>query len=133
MNQIATVVRMTGPATAEVKVVRQGACAHNCTECAGCGVQSSSITVLAECDFSVSPGDRVELYSDNRVLGYAALVYLVPLALFLLAYLIVPTASETIRGICGGAGFGLGVVLAVLCDRLVRRKNSVKYRIVRKM
>lgn len=133
MNQIATVVRMTGPVTAEVKVVRQGACAHNCTECAGCGAQSPSITVLAECDFFVSPGDRVELYSDNRVLGYAALVYLVPLALFLLAYLIVPAASEMIRGICGGAGFGLGIVLAVVCDRMVRRKNSVKYRIVRKM
>ena len=133
MKQIATVLRLIDPDTAEVAVVRQSACAHDCSECAGCGAKPTSITVQAACEVSVAPGDQVELYSDNRVLGYAALVYLVPLVLFLIGYIAVPAPTELIRGLCGGAGFLLGIALAVMCDRFVRRRNSVTYRILRKM
>lgn len=133
MNQIATVLRMSGPDTAEVSVVRQSACAHECPECAGCGAQPSSITVQAKCEQEFLPGDKVELYSDNRILGYAALVYLVPLVLFLTGYIILPHAGELLRILCGGAGFALGILFAVLCDRNVRRRNAVTYRIIRKI
>jgi len=133
MTQTATVVRMIGQDMAEVVTVRQSACAHNCAECAGCGTQPASITVKAQCPFDVSAGDKVEIYSDNRVLGYAALVYLVPLVLFLGGYFAVPFLSEALRYICAGAGFALGIALAVLCDRTVRRRNAVTYQIIRKL
>lgn len=133
MNQIATVIRMIGTDTAEVSVIRQSACAHDCAECSGCGSKPTSITVRAQCDIPVAPGDKVELFSDNRVLGYAALVYLAPIVLFLIGYLAVPVTSEMIRGLCGGAGFGLGIALAVLCDRVVRRRNAITYRVIRKI
>lgn len=133
MKQIATVVRMIGQDMAEVTTVRQSACAHNCADCAGCGTQPVSITVYAKCSFGVLPGDKVEIYSDNRVLGYAALVYLVPLALFLAGYIAVPVLAEALRYVCGGVGFALGIALAVLCDRAVRRRNAVTYQILRKL
>lgn len=133
MKQIATVNRMLGQDMAEVTVVRQSACAHDCENCAGCGAQSASITVRAGCPFSVSPGDKVELYSDNRILGYAALVYLVPVALFLAGYFAVPFLTEPLRCLCGGIGFALGIVLAVVCDRTVRGRKPVTYQILRKL
>lgn len=133
MTQFATVVRMVGQNMAEVTTVRQGACAHNCAECAGCGAQPVSITVQATCSFAVTPGDKVEIYSDNRVLGYAALVYLAPVVLFLGGYFAVPFLTEALRYACGGAGFVLGIALAVLCDRAVRRRNAVTYQILRKL
>ncbi len=133
MTQNATVVRMIGQDMAEVTTVRRSACAHNCAECAGCGSQPVSITVRVKCPFEVSPGDKVEIYSDNRVLGYAALVYLVPVALFLAGYFAAPFLSEPLRYICAGAGFALGIALAVLCDRAARRRNAVTYQIIRKL
>ena len=133
MTQVATVVRLIGRGMAEVTTVRRSACAHNCESCAGCGTQPLSITVRARCSFSVSPGDKVELYSDNRVLGYAALVYLVPVVLFLAGYFSVPFLTEALRYACAGAGFVLGIALAVVCDRAVRRRNAVIYQIIRKL
>lgn len=133
MTQTATVVRMVGQDLAEVTTVRQSACAHNCADCAGCGTQQVSITVRAKCLFEVLPGDKVEIYSDNRVLSYAALVYLVPMVLFLTGYFAVPFLTEALRYVCAGAGFVLGIALAVLCDRAVRRRNAVTYQIIRKL
>ncbi len=133
MKQIATVMRMVDETTAEVTVVRQSACAHDCSECAGCGSKPSAITVLAHCPVPVTAGDKVELFSDNRVLGYAALVYLAPLVLFLLGYLVPPDASQWLRTLCGGAGFLAGILLAVICDRIVKRKKAVNYQILRKI
>ena len=133
MTQIATVVRMVGQNIAEVTTVRQSACAHNCAECAGCGTQPVSINVRASCSIEVSPGDKVEIFSDNRVLGYAALVYLMPLVLFLAGYFAGPFLVEVLRYVCAGVSFGLGIALAVVCDRAVRRRNSVTYQIIRKL
>ena len=133
MKQIATVTRMLDEHTAEVSVVRRSACAHDCASCSGCGAKTTSITVCAKADFPVAPGDKVELYSDNRVLGYAALVYLVPLVLFLVGYLCLPDVTETVRYLCAFAGFLLGIALAVICDRMVRRSGAVVYQIVRKI
>lgn len=133
MKQIATVTRRIDSDTVEVAVVRESACGHDCEKCAGCGAQGSSITVSAKCRMDVSCGDLVELYSGNSVLGYAALVYLAPVALFLVGYLLFPSISEEMRYLCGGAGFVLGIGAAVLCDRLVRRKNAVSFEIIRKL
>ena len=133
MTQIATVASVPGPGTAVVSVVRQSACAHDCAECAGCGGKPGSVTVRAETDFPVSVGDKVELYSGGKVLGIAALVYLAPVALFLLGYLLPSALPEGERYLCGGLGFLLGVAAALWYDRRVRREGAVSYRITRKL
>ena len=133
MTQIATVTEVTGPGTVRVTVARQTACGHDCEKCAGCGAQAGSVTVPARTDLAVAVGDRVELYSDNRVLGFAALVYLGPVALFLLGYFLPSFLSEPARYACGCLGFALGLIGAAVCDRRIRRRKAVDYRITRKL
>lgn len=133
MKQNATVTRVLGADLAEVSVVRRSACAHDCENCSGCGAQATSITVRAKCSVPVAPGDVVELYSDNRVLGYAALVYLVPVILFIAGYLCPMDVADAVRYLCAFVGLLLGIVIAVVCDRLVRRSRAVMYQIVRKI
>jgi len=133
MTQIATVMSLPEPGLAEVTVNRQTACGHDCENCAGCGAQGCSVTVRARTDIPVVPGDRVEIYSDNRVLGIAALVYLVPLVLFLTCYLIPTFLSESLRYVCGGVGFLLGLLAVIGFDRRARKLRAITYEIARKL
>lgn len=133
MTQIATVTAVPGRGTALVTVARQTACGHDCEKCAGCGAQAGSVTVCARTAVPVSVGDRVELYSGGKVLGIAALVYLLPVALFLIGYLLPAFLSEGMRYLCGGVGFALGLLGAAAYDRRLRWKSAVTYEIVRKL
>lgn len=134
MTQIATVTAVPHPfaGRVEVSVTRQTACAHDCENCGGCGAgQSTCLVVQAETELPLETGDRVEIYSDNRLLGAAALVYLGPVVLFLLGYLLPAALPEGMRYLCGGLGFVLGLALAVFYDR--RMKRGVSYRVTRKL
>lgn len=134
MTQIGTVTSVPEPNTAVVRVVRQSACAHDCAGCAGCGAMPGSLSVRARTELDLSPGDRVELYSDNRVLGIAALVYLGPAALFLAGYLLPAGLAEAARYACGGLGFALGLLGAAAWDRRLRRRGgAVRYQVARKL
>lgn len=142
MKQIATVTALPGRGVAEVTVARKTACGHDCENCAGCGaVDAGSFTVRAHTDISVALGDKVEIYTDQKVLSAAALVYLVPLALFLLGYMatgflyqvVAAHMVEPLRYACGGLGFVLGLVIAMVYDRYMRRKRAITYQILRKL
>ena len=134
MTQTATVAAVPGPGVARVTVARQSACCHDCASCGGCGATPGAITVLAETDLDLTPGDLVELYSrSGRILPIAALVYLGPVILFLAGYLLPLGLSDGGRGLMGGAGFVLGLGLAVLADRRLRRSGGAGYRVVRKL
>ena len=134
MTQTATVAAVQGPGVVRVTVARQSACSHDCSTCAGCGAVPGSITVLAKTDLDLTPGDLVELYSrSSRILPIAALVYLGPVILFLMGYLLPQGVSEAGRGLLGGIGFVLGLALAVLADRRLRRNGGAGYRVVRKL
>lgn len=135
MTQIAIVTAAPRDGAAQVEVRRQSACGHDCEHCAGCGAAvQSAIRVEARTELPLEVGDRVEIFSDNRVLGFAALVYLAPVALFLLGFLLPSGLSEGGRCLCGGAGFLLGLLLAIACDRRLRRgSGAVTYRVTRKL
>ena len=134
MTQTATVAAVQVPGVVRVTVARQSACSHDCSTCAGCGAVPGSITVLAKTDLDLTPGDLVELYSrSSRILPIAALVYLGPVILFLMGYLLPQGVSEAGRGLLGGIGFVLGLALAVLADRRLRRNGGAGYRVVRKL
>lgn len=134
MTQIATVTAIPKPfaGQVEVSVTRRTACGHDCESCAGCGAGTNpTLVVRAETELPLETGDRVEIYSDNRLLGAAALVYLGPVALFLLGYLLPAALPEGVRYVCGGFGFALGLALAVLYGRGMKR--GVRYRVTRKL
>lgn len=135
MTQTATVTAL--PAVpgglVELTIVRQTACGHSCDDCGRCAGKAPDVVVLAGSDVSVALGDKVEVYSDNRVLGVAALVYGLPVVLFLLGCLLPASLPEPWRYACGGLGFVLGLLVAVICDRVVKKRGSMTYRIVRKL
>ena len=133
MTQIATVTGLPAPGQAEVAVARQTACGHDCEHCGGCAARTAKLVVRACTAIPVEVGDRVELYSDNRVLGAAAVVYGLPVVLFLLGYLLPSSLPEPGRCLCGGLGFALGLAGAAACDRLVKKRSGISYRIVRKL
>jgi len=133
VTQIATVTNLGADGLVEVTVARQTACGHDCENCAGCGAQAGAVSVWASTDVAVEEGDRVEIYSSRKVLAVAALVYLVPVILFLAGYALTPGFSEVLRYICGGVGFTLGLVMAVAYDRAMRREKTITYHIIQKL
>ena len=134
MTQLATVTAVPLEGQVEVSVTRQTACGHDCENCGGCGAGTArQLLVRAETELPLVPGDRVEIYSGNGLLWAAALVYLGPVALFLLGYLLPGGLTEGARALCGGLGFLLGLAAAVVWDRLVQRRSGVRYRVTRKL
>lgn len=135
MTQIATVKRLVGEKNAEVLVRRQSACGHDCASCGGCGPESAAqVTAVADNELGARPGDTVRVESESgRVLGMAAVLYLVPLVLLFAGYF---AASGPLR-----LGEGASVAVGVAClavgfaanvgmDRRLRRKRPVHFRIV---
>lgn len=135
MTQIATVTAL--PASpggeAELTVARRTACGHSCDGCGRCAGRVPDVVIRAACPIPVSLGDRVEVCSDGRVLGAAALVYGLPVVLFLLGYLLPGFLAEPWRYACGGAGFLLGLAAAAAADRWAERRSAVTYRVTRKL
>ena len=118
MVQTAKVTRILPGGRAEVSVKRQSACGHDCSKCGGgCSelMVSSTVSVVAANGIGAQPGDMVTVESSTKgVLGAAVMVYVVPFLLFFIGYF---TAAA------------LGLVLAVLWDRRVRKQQSISFRI----
>lgn len=135
MTQTATVTALPDVpgGMVELTVTRQTACGHSCDGCGRCAGKAPDLVIRAGSDIPVSLGDKVEVYSDNKILGAAALVYGLPVVLFLLGYLLPVSLPEGLRYLCGGVGFLLGLAGAVVCDRLVKRRAGMSYRITRKL
>ena len=74
------------------------------------------------------PGDVVVIQAKSGpVLAAAAMLYLLPLVLFFAGCLLGGLWEQTL--LCGGIGFVLGVIAAVLYDRLVAKKQKTVYTI----
>ena len=132
MTQIGTVTALPGGnGQVELTVRRQSACGHDCAGCGGCAGQE--LVIHAGTDIPLALGDRVEVYSGGGVLGIAALVYLGPVALFLLGYLLSAGAAEAARYLWGGAGFVLGLAGAAGCSRPHKKPSAGTYRVTRKL
>ncbi len=132
MTQIATVEKTLSGSRAEISVARQSACAHDCHECAGCGGTVAPVRAVAENPIGARAGDKVVVESETRkVFGVILLVYMVPVALFFLAYFAFPLPSDGARAAAAVCAFFLGIVPAVLYDRRVRRDGGMRFTIVR--
>ena len=127
MRQKATVDRLLADNMAEVLVVRESACSGDCHKCAGCGSVTQTLRVTAENQISAQRGDVVYLEGDTAVvLKGAALVYLVPLVTFLVAYFAAMSLGSWAI-LIGIIAFALGMIPAFVYNR--RMKNP-RYTIV---
>ena len=141
MTQTGTVERRLEGGMVLLSVARQTACGHDCEKCSGCGVQAGHLEVRAVDRVGVRPGDRVEVRSDNRkLLGMAALVYLLPVAMFLVGNFLGDALARAGGGYhvaihCAVAILmtALGVLPAVLYDRRTRKRADFQFEIVRKL
>ena len=133
MTQIATVERLLYRDYAVISVPRKSACGHDCEECAGCGVTGAAVEARAANPIGAEPGQKVVVQSDTqKMLGIVAMVYLIPVVLFLACYLgTMLLVSPSAAGIAGGVGFAAGIGIAVLYDRRLRRQGGLRFTIVR--
>lgn len=129
MEGIARVRACYGDGTAQVSILRQSACSGDCHKCSGCGAPQQELLVTAVNAAGARPGEKVIFRSDSKpVLAAAAVLYLMPLGLFFLGYL----AGEVLwqlGGILGCTAFVAGIVLAVIYDRRVAKKQNTVYTI----
>ncbi len=134
MTQIATVERILDARYAVISVPRKSACGHDCEECAGCGVTGAAVRAKAANPIDARPGQKVVVQSDTKkMLRIVALVYLTPVVLFLLGYLLATAlgAAVGVQYAAAVAGFAAGIVAAIAYDRKLRARGGVSFTIVR--
>lgn len=135
IQQKAKVTKLLPNGRAEVAVKRQSACGHDCSKCGGgCSelMVSSTVAVVAANPLKAMPGDMVTVESSTGgILGAAVVVYLVPFLLFFAGYFLTAMAGmgEGVSASVGVLGFVVGMVLAVLLDRRVRKSRSISFMI----
>ena len=134
MTQIATVERIIDSDHAEISVPRKSACGHDCEECAGCGVTGAAVKAKAKNPIDARPGQKVVVESSTqKMLGIVAFVYMIPVVLFILGYLITAfiTNSVALQYSVAIMGFVLGIVFAIMYDRKLKAQGGLVFTIVR--
>ncbi len=132
MTQVATVEKILDSGYAEISVPRKSACGHDCEECAGCGMTGAAIRARARNDIEARPGQKVIVESSTKdVFGVIALVYVLPVVLFLLGYFLSEGLSEGVRYAIAIAAAAVSLVPCVLYDRHARKSEKLTYRILR--
>lgn len=127
MEQIVRVKEVSADGTATVIHLRQSACSGDCHKCSGCGAAQETILLKAENPIGAVPGDLVTVVSESGpVLKAAMVLYLAPLVLFFLGYLLGAAFWEA-GALTGCLAFALGIFLAVVYDRRVVRKQKNEY------
>lgn len=126
MEQLVRVVKHNDDGTARVVLVRESACSGDCHKCSGCGAAKQTMYVTAKNPIQAPVGAVVVLRSESGpVLAAAAMLYMMPLGLFFLGYLLGAILWQR-GGLLGCIAFVLGIAGAALYDRLVmKRKNTV--------
>lgn len=129
MQQKVRVLTNNPDGSAQVVCVRQSACSGDCHKCSGCGAVEQAMIFTARNPIGARPGDIVNVESaTGPVLKAAAVLYMLPLVLFIAGYLL--GMQWQLGGVTGGIGFGLGIGIAIAYDRLVMKKKNTEYTIV---
>ena len=129
MEQLVRVQKCNPDGTAQVICIRESACSGDCHKCSGCGAVQEKMLFEADNPIGASPGDLVIVSTQSApVLLAAAILYVMPLVLFLAGYILFDALWKL--GAVGGCGcFLLGILGAVAYDRLVSRKKETRYTI----
>ena len=133
MTQDAIVTKLLPNDMAEVAVARTTACGGNCASCESCMFQNE-LKAVARNPIGAQPGQRVVIASkSSKVFGAILLVYVMPLALLVTAYVLAHLAGAG-EGLCIAASFLgllLGAAIIVLSQRLKKNKNAITFEIIR--
>ena len=129
MEQLVRVKEAYTDGTALVVHVRQSACSGDCHKCSGCGAAKEAILLTARNPIGAEAGDLVKVTSETApVLKAAAVLYMLPLGLFLAGYL-AGMGLGLSGGLCGSLAFLLSIVLIVFYDRRMAKKDKTIYTI----
>ena len=129
MEQIVRVKECYPDGTALVIHIRESACSGDCHKCSGCGAAKEAIIVTAQNPIAAGVGDLVNVRSETGpVLKAAVVLYMLPLVLFFAGYALA-AALDFSGGIGGGLAFALSIVLIVLYDRRMQKKDNTIYTI----
>lgn len=129
MEQLVRVQKTYEDGTAQVLHERLSACSGDCHKCSGCGAVKQTMLLRVQNPIGARQGDLVVISSDSGpVLAGAAILYLLPVLLFLAGYLL-GTLSWNHGAITGVLAFLLGIGIAVIYDRQVVKKRKTVYTI----
>ena len=129
MEQKVKVIACQPDGMAQVMLVRQSACSGDCHKCSGCGAVEQKMLLTVRNSIGAKPGDLVTIASaSGPVLKGAAILYLLPLVLFIACYLM--GMQWHLGGLTGLGGFALGLLTAMLYDRLVVKRANTEYTII---
>ena len=136
MTQQGTIKKLLPGGRAEVEVTRRSACGHDCAKCGGCGgLETQTLYVTARNHTDAGIGDRVLIEGETgRVLGLAALVYMLPLVLFFIGYAIGNAVGGGAAGaLVGGVLFALGIIGAIFYSRRMKQNGEGPSEITHKL
>jgi len=129
MQQLVKVLTCNPDGTAQVAYMRQSACSGDCHKCSGCGAVEQTMIFTAHNPIGATPGTLVTVESaTGPVLKAAAVLYMLPLVLFIAGYLV--GMQWQLGGLIGALAFALSIAIIVCYDRLVMRKRNTVYTIV---
>jgi len=129
MQQLVKVLSCAPDGTAKVACIRQSACSGDCHKCSGCGAVEQTMIFTARNPIGARAGDTVTVESaTGPVLKAAAVLYMLPLVLFIVGYL--AGMQWQLGGLIGGLAFALSIGLIIAYDRLVMQKKNTVYTIV---
>ena len=129
MEQLVRVKETHEDGTATVLCVRESACSGDCHKCSGCGAAKETILLRADNPIGAQKGQLVKVVSETGpVLKAAVVLYMLPLVMFFGGYAL-GAALGLSGGLFGGLAFGLSIVLIVLYDRAMQKKDKTIYTI----
>lgn len=135
MTQTATVSRILNNGTAEICVVRAGACSHDCSDCQGCmTVKQPTVYAQAGNPVHAKKGDIVTVESNNGpLLAIAVMVYLIPMMLMIIGYAVGSSLGLSQNGciLVAFAFFAASFVLSILLNHYVKQHKSVSMTIIK--
>ena len=129
MDQIVRVKQIYEDGTAQVICIRESACSGDCHKCSGCGAAKEAILLTAENPIGAGVGDFVNIRSETGpVLKAAAVLYMLPLVLFFAGYALAAALDQS-GALFGALAFVLSIVLIVVYDRRMAKKENTIYTI----
>lgn len=129
MQQTVKVLTCNSNGTAQVACLRQSACSGDCHKCSGCGAVEQTMLFTARNPIGAKAGDLVTVESaTGPVLKAAAVLYMLPLVLFIAGYLL--GMRWHLGGLVGTLAFVLSIAIVVAYDRLVMQRRNTVYTIV---
>lgn len=127
MKATATVKETYTNGTALIEVLRKSACSGDCGTCHGCVHPEERVRVTAQNPLNAQAGERVEVESaTGAVLGWASLLYILPVVL-MLAGALIPVQDERLSILLGLGGLGVGLLLCLAVTRKSRRIRRLSF------